>query len=163
MSIITKPIRGPSKKLGVIRLAVGGVLLGASLLLPLPTASVASAQDVFIEIEGPPRYYESRPHTVYRGQTVYWVDGHWYARRGPRWAYYRDEPRDLVRYREHYHYRERPRPAPHHHHHADVYDAPRARRVVRDRDDGPRGHHHHRDHDDGQRGRRHRDDREVRR
>jgi len=41
------------------------------------------------------------PHTVYRGETVYYVDGRWYHRRGPRWVYYRHEPPDLVRHRRH--------------------------------------------------------------
>jgi len=41
------------------------------------------------------------PHTVYRGETAYYVDGRWYQRRGPHWVYYRHEPPDLVHHRRH--------------------------------------------------------------
>lgn len=76
------------------------LLLAAALAAPsIGAASVATAQEAWIEIDTAPRHYDEGPHTVYRGEPVYWVDGRWYARHGQRWVYYRDEPRELVRYR----------------------------------------------------------------
>jgi hypothetical protein len=46
--------------------------------------------------------YEAYPHTVYRGQTVYYVNGRWgYPHANGHWAYLRNEPQELVRYRRH--------------------------------------------------------------
>ena len=39
------------------------------------------------------------PHTEYRGQTVYYVNGRWYRPHGRHWVYYRNEPPELVRHR----------------------------------------------------------------
>jgi len=54
------------------------------------------------EAEVVPARIEYYPRVQYRGQYVYYVDGRWYApssraRRG--WVVYRDEPRELRRYR----------------------------------------------------------------
>jgi hypothetical protein len=96
---------------------VVGFTLGAAVLLPW--GSFASAQDAFIEVDTAPRYYSRRPHAVYHGDHAYYVDGRWYARHGRRWGYYRDEPRDLVRYRHDHHEREYRSPRAHRHHHHD--------------------------------------------
>jgi hypothetical protein len=47
----------------------------------------------------PPRVYE-RPHTVYRGRNAYLVDNRWYYPSERGWVYFREEPRELRRYRE---------------------------------------------------------------
>lgn len=89
--------------------------------------SVASAQ-VYVVVQTAPARIEEYPSTYYEGRPVYWYDGHWYYRRGPRWAYYREEPRPLIVYREspewhhHRHYDHRPPPPPHHHDHHDHHD-----------------------------------------
>jgi hypothetical protein len=57
------------------------------------------AEPVYVEVDSMPPDYAAYPHTVYLGQPVYYVHGRWYYRHGPRWAYYRSEPRDLVEYR----------------------------------------------------------------
>jgi len=102
--------------------------LGAAVLMPW--GSSASAQDAFIEVDTTPRYYERHPHAVYRGEHAYFVDGRWYVHRGHRWGYYRDEPRDLVRYRRVYRApRAHEHRRPHHHHHDHDHD-----RVIRVRD-----------------------------
>ncbi|HMI82986.1 MAG TPA: hypothetical protein VK550_02775 [Polyangiaceae bacterium] len=63
-------------------------------------ATVVTAQDEVVVETAPPNIY-AYPQTVYRGETVYYVGGRWYQRRGPRWVYYRHEPADLVRHRHH--------------------------------------------------------------
>lgn len=60
-------------------------------------AVVTAEEDVVVDA-APVNVY-TYPRTVYRGATVYYVDGRWYERRGPRWVYYRHEPSDLVRHR----------------------------------------------------------------
>jgi hypothetical protein len=53
---------------------------------------------VYVE-SPPPRVYE-RPHTVYRGRNAYLVDNRWYYPSERGWVYFREEPRELRRYRE---------------------------------------------------------------
>jgi hypothetical protein len=64
-------------------------------------AMVAVPEDVVVA-PPPPNIY-AYPHTMYRGEPVYYVDGRWYHRRGPSWVYFRREPPDLVRHRRHVH------------------------------------------------------------
>lgn len=74
--------------------------------LGLAASSTASADPpLYIEIESAPPHIEEHPHTVYEGRPVYYYEGRWYERRGPRWVYYREEPRPLVVYRESDEYR----------------------------------------------------------
>jgi hypothetical protein len=61
---------------------------------------VVTAEEDVVVAPQPVNVY-AYPHTVYRGATVYYVDGHWYHQRGQHWAYYRHEPPDLVRHRNH--------------------------------------------------------------
>jgi hypothetical protein len=100
------------------RSLVGRCALCAALAAPfIGAVSSASAQDAFIEIDAAPRGYAERPHTRYRGDDVYYVDGRWYARHGRRWHYYREEPRELVRYRDRDREVVRAPRAPHRHYH----------------------------------------------
>jgi len=74
------------------------------------------------EVQTRPAYavyggYRSYPHTVYRGQTVYYFDGGWHYRHGRRWVYVEEAP-DL------YHYRTRSR------HARNAPDAHHPRRVL---------------------------------
>ncbi|MEY2930084.1 MAG: hypothetical protein RL033_833 [Pseudomonadota bacterium] len=62
----------------------------ARVLFSYPVVHVESA---------PPRVYE-RPHTVYRGRNAYLVDNRWYYPSERGWVYFREEPRELRRYRE---------------------------------------------------------------
>jgi hypothetical protein len=62
-------------------------------------ATRVQAEPVYIEVESAPRRVETYPHTVYEGHPAYYVDGRWYYREGPRWAYYREEPRPLFEFR----------------------------------------------------------------
>ena len=91
----------------------------------LGSPSAASAQ-FYVEVEAGPPDIDEYPSTYYGGRPVYYYDGNWYYRRGPRWAYYREEPRPLIvyrsspgwrRHRHHEHYDHHPRPRPHHEHH----------------------------------------------
>lgn len=102
------PIRSVSK-LATLRRAAYGLFLAAAVGAPI--VGVARAQDPFVEIDAEPQYYEAHPHTTYNGETVYYVGGRWYAHHGRRWAYYREEPGELVQYRRDYH-----EPREHHHH-----------------------------------------------
>lgn len=61
---------------------------------------VVTVEDDVVADSAPVNVY-AYPHTVYRGETAYYVDGRWYQRRGPHWVYYRSEPPDLVRHRRH--------------------------------------------------------------
>jgi hypothetical protein len=61
------------------------------------------------EVRARPAYgvytdYESYPHTVYRGRSVYYFDDGWHYRSGSGWVYLREEP-DLYRYRSEHAYR----------------------------------------------------------
>jgi hypothetical protein len=76
-------------------------------------SNTASADPpIYIEVDVAPPSIESYPHTVYEGRPVYYYEGHWYERRGPRWAYYREEPRPLVVYRSSPEYRRYHAPPP---------------------------------------------------
>lgn len=83
-----------------------------------------------VEVQTVPVYVESYPSYVYRGRTVYLVDGHWYHRSNNHWRTYRVEPQGLASVRVSYearfgrHYRPRvenaspvAHPHSHHHHH----------------------------------------------
>jgi hypothetical protein len=87
------------------------------------SSTAAKADPLYVEVDTAPSHYETYPHTTYEGRPVYYVDGRWYYRHGPRWGYYREEPRPLVEYRS--------SPGYHHHHHD------------RDRDRDRHWHHHH--------------------
>src|SRR5262245_1670740 len=98
----------------LIAAAFAGCTAWAGFASPSP----ASAQ-FYVEIETAPPRIEEYPSTYYDGRPVYYYDNHWYYRRGPGWAYYRDEPRPLVVYRaspewrhRHYHHDHRPPPPP---------------------------------------------------
>src|SRR5689334_18647637 len=89
-------------------------------------AYVTADEDVVVAAE-PVNIY-AYPHTEYRGETVYYVDGRWYHRNAGRWAYYRQEPPELVHHRRQV---QAAPPAPRHYeeprgHHVEV--APPARR-----------------------------------
>lgn len=114
----------------LIAAAFAGCLAWAGLGSP----SVASAQ-FYVEVHTAPSHIEEYPSTYYEGRPVYWYDGHWYYRRGPGWAYYRDEPRPLVVYRD----------SPEWHHHPRHYDRPRHYDHHDHRPPPPPAHHHHDD------------------
>ena len=99
---------GSAKKVGRV-----GTLALCALALPLASSVLACTAEVTtrhpavvtaeedIVVDAAPVNVYAYPHTVYRGEPVYYVDGRWYRRRGPRWVYYRHEPPDLVRHRRH--------------------------------------------------------------
>jgi hypothetical protein len=91
----------------------------------------ASADGLYVDVEIAPPHIEEYPRTVYEGQPVYYYDGHWYSRRGPRWVYYREEPRPLIVYRE----------SPRYHRHYEAASRHERREERREE----RRHHHHRD------------------
>jgi hypothetical protein len=77
-------------------------------LAGLSLAFVVLSVGCVAEVRGRPGYvyatYEPRdidryPQTVYDGRRVYYVDGYWYTREGPRWIYLREEPRPLYEFR----------------------------------------------------------------
>ena len=112
-------------------------------------SNTASADPpIYIEVDVAPSSIEAYPHTVYEGRPVYYYEGHWYERRGPRWVYYREEPRPLVVYRSSPEYRHHPAPPPPRRH----YEARPARRYDDRRYDDRR-------HDDRRRDDRRDDDR----
>jgi hypothetical protein len=87
------------------------------------SSAPVKADPIYVEVQTAPAHVEAYPHTVYEGRPVYYVDGRWYYQSGPRWAYYREEPRPLIEYRA--------TPEYHHRHHEHI-----------------RGHHReHRHHD----------------
>jgi hypothetical protein len=77
---------------------LAGVSIACALLGSGCVAEVRS-RPAYAVAEYEPRDVESYPHTVYDGRRVYFIDGYWYMRNGPRWVYYREEPRELYRYR----------------------------------------------------------------
>lgn len=105
-------------------------------------SSPASADPVFVEIDIAPPRIEDYPHTVYEGRPVYYYEGRWYERRGPRWVYYREEPRPLVVYRSSPEYRRHHAPPPPRRH----YEARPSRDRRDDRRDERRDERRHEDH-----------------
>src|SRR4051794_29595470 len=85
----------------------GAVVATGALALAMTgcTAEVHTARPVVeydepvVEVQAAPVRVESYPRYTYRGRDVYLVDGRWYSRRGGRWVVYREEPRELARYR----------------------------------------------------------------
>jgi hypothetical protein len=80
--------------------------VGAAAALVAATGCEVHHQQAFVEPVGqveitsaPVVDYAAYPHTVYRGQTVYYVNGRWGFPRGRDWAYMQSEPPELVRYR----------------------------------------------------------------
>lgn len=86
------------------RVACGAALLGsAGCFATIDGEASVEAEVPTVEVHAVPVEVHTYPRYVYRGETVYLIDGRWYARRGPRWVMYREEPRELGRYRvEHY-------------------------------------------------------------
>ena len=84
----------------IVRAAGLAALLGASGCFATVEGEADYEADVPVVEVGPPvvEVY-SYPHYYYRGETVYLVEGHWYARRGPHWVQYRTEPTELSRHR----------------------------------------------------------------
>ncbi len=87
---------------GALSLLLAGAPLGA---LAGCTAEVHTAQpevvtdDEVVVDTAPAVDVTTYPHTEYRGQAVYYVNGRWYRPHGKRWVYYRNEPPELVRHR----------------------------------------------------------------
>src|SRR5689334_8926331 len=48
--------------------------------------AVVTADEDVVVAAPPPNIY-AYPHTVYRGEPVYYVDGRWYRRHGSHWGY----------------------------------------------------------------------------
>ena len=113
----------------LVAAAITGCLVWAA------SSSPASADPIYVEVEVAPPEIEAYPRTVYEGQPVYYYDGHWYSRRGPRWVYYREEPRPLVVYRE----------SPRYRRHYEAPPRPRLERRYEERRHDEHHHHHHRD------------------
>src|SRR5689334_15999665 len=44
------------------------------------------SEPAYAEVDDMPADIEVYPHTVYEGETVYWVGDRWYYRRGPHWV-----------------------------------------------------------------------------
>jgi hypothetical protein len=118
--------------------------------LALAASSTTAFADppIYVEVDVVPPSIETYPQTVYEGRPVYYYEGRWYERRGPRWVYYRDEPRPLVVYRSSPEYRRHPAPPPRRHYEArPARDRRDDRRYDDRRRDDRRGddrHHHHR-------------------
>lgn len=87
-----------------------GALIGSLASLGCYATARVEPEPVYVEAAYVPRDVEVYPPHYYRGRTVYYVDGHWYQRRGTRWVYYRQEPPELYRRRV---YVERAPRAPH--------------------------------------------------
>lgn len=66
--------------------------------LSAPALKVA-AEPVIIIQSAPPVAPEAYPSVEYEGRPVYDVDGRFYYRHGRDWAYYREPPRALWRFR----------------------------------------------------------------
>jgi hypothetical protein len=121
-----------------------GVALTGCIAWAASSAPV-KADPIYIEVEAAPLRIETYPHTVYEGRPVYYVEGRWYYRHGPRWAYYREEPRPLIEYRS--------SPAYRYYDRGDRYDRReyrgndrreyREHRNKRNHGDRGRGHRHH--------------------
>ena len=79
------------------------MLSSFSKLLPLTVLSLMMGAGCVAGVQTRPAYavyagYESYPHTVYHGRTVYYFDGGWHYRHARRWVYVDEEP-DLYQYR----------------------------------------------------------------
>ena len=78
---------------------VGGAFwLTATVVLTGCTASVRPPVS-YVEVSSAPVDVRSYPHTTYDGRDVYYVNDRWMYNDRGRWAYYREEPATLYRYR----------------------------------------------------------------
>lgn len=127
-------------------------VVSIGLWLMVSGCAATLAEPAYAEVEYVPAGIYTYPYTIYDGQRVYFVDGHWYYLRGRTWVYFYREPEPLRRYRvEHYsaprayswpshryeappahRYVAPPAYAPHDHR-DDRRSAPPARRTDRDR------------------------------
>jgi hypothetical protein len=64
-------------------------------LMAAVTGCYRRARVAYVEEYDPPPDVVSYPYVVYEGRPVYYVRGRYYYRRGPRWVYYSEPPRDL--------------------------------------------------------------------
>lgn len=83
----------------VARSAIRPVLLTLGALSLSGCMAEVRSEPAYAEVDYVPADIEVYPHTVYEGETVYYVGDRWYYRRGPHWVYYRQEPAGLTRYR----------------------------------------------------------------
>ena len=83
-------------------------LAGCALLLCLggtACAGTTTAQETFVydypavRVETVPAYTVYQPRVYYRGRYAYLVDGRWYYPGDQGWVVFREEPRELQRYR----------------------------------------------------------------
>jgi hypothetical protein len=91
------------KRWGVVRwLGPVGLCLGLSAILP---GCVAHARGTLVYdheaeyVDAAPERVEYYPHTYYRGEPAYLVDGRWYYHSNRRWVVFHDEPPELREYR----------------------------------------------------------------
>lgn len=81
--------------------------VGAAIAATLPGCLAHARGEVVYDypvtyVDDAPVRIETYPSTYYHGRPAYLVDGRWYYRSGPRWVYFREEPRELYTYRQRY-------------------------------------------------------------
>jgi hypothetical protein len=89
------------------RLILGGVLVGTATLLVGAGCTVRTGEGAvdgyaYVRADAIPVYVDRYPHTRYHGRDAYWVDGRWYWAGDDGWYVFRDEPRELYRWRSQY-------------------------------------------------------------
>ncbi len=85
----------------------GSTTVAATTTYPAGTAVVYDYPVTYVETVPDFRYY---PRTYYHGSYAYLVNGRWYYQTRGRWVVFREEPRELYRYRVYdYDRLERPR------------------------------------------------------
>ena len=91
------------------RLIVGSAMLGAAGLLigagngcTVRTGEGAVDGYAYARADSAPAYAERYPHTRYHDRDAYYVEGRWYWAGDDGWYVFRDEPRELRRWRTEY-------------------------------------------------------------
>lgn len=79
---------------------LGRVAVLAILTVGCTVRTYPPAADAYVYAgTSPPPNLDTAPRGYYNGYTTYWYDNHWWYHSPRGWHYYRDEPRELQRYR----------------------------------------------------------------
>lgn len=90
---------GPAPKAARPALAAAASIVVVLGLHSTGCVATVGPEPAYVDVDTAPVAIETYPHRVYEGRDVYYYDDHWYYRRGPHWAYYREAPPPLRRER----------------------------------------------------------------
>ena len=93
-------IRGALAALALAGLASAGATGCAATVTATPVHGEVLFSYPVVRVESAPVRIHEQPHVIYRGRDAYLVNGRWYYPSDGGWVYFREEPKELRRYRE---------------------------------------------------------------